>query len=85
VRNSLPVEGFRAENISGLKLSTEDRGSWDFLSRAVEERPHCVEVQAEAWVERWGVRMLAWVTARKVRTLPAESLRFPWQWQSAKG
>ena len=39
----------------------------------------------EARVERSEVQMLAQVTAIPVRTRDAERLRFPWQWQSAKG
>ena len=36
-------------------------------------------------VERVEVRMLAQVTARRVRSPPAERIRFPFQWLSGKG
>ena len=39
----------------------------------------------ELRVERAGVRMLAQVTAMRVKAPHAESPRFPWRWQSAKG
>ena len=73
MRNSSPVEEFRAEDLAGLKPTpaplwvqgsesnvvhcTEDREPR--LARLVGERSCCVEVKAEALVERQEVRMLA--------------------------
>ena len=44
-----------------------------------------VKAKGRPMLERCEVRMLAQVTAMKVKTLHAERPRFPWQCQSAKG
>ena len=59
MRNSSLVEGFRAENVTGLKPVTEAVALSDLFGGGVGERPACSEAIMEMVVERAGVRMPA--------------------------
>ena len=56
MRNSSLVQGFCAEDVTGLKSDTE--ASDDILNIVVGERSHCVEGIPRGVLERWEVRML---------------------------
>ena len=56
MRNSSLVEWRGADNVPGLKPSTE---AADARKRVVGERSHSCEVVSEGMVERWEVRMPA--------------------------
>ena len=82
MRNSSLVQGFCAEDVTGLKSATE--ASDDFIIM-VGERSHSVEGIPRGVLERWEVRMLVLVARRQVRILPAENLRFPGEGSSSQG
>ena len=83
MRNSLPVKKFGAEDLTGLKINTEDMGR-NFIP-SVGKRSSGTEAIAEAMVELGEVRMLARVTTMGMRYPHTENRRFPWQWLSSKG
>ena len=78
--------GLRADNSTGLKLSTE-AADWRVLREppVVGEHSVCVEVRPRGRVERTEETLPAQVAIKRVRTTLAESLRFPEQGQSAQG
>ena len=84
-RNSSLVERFRADNVAGLKPVTEAADPWTwftggrgaFHGRYTPDREDRYRAMEET--------LPAQVAIRRVRTPPAESLRFPEQGQSAQG
>jgi hypothetical protein len=82
VRNSSLVQGFCAENVPGLKHTTE---ALECHKDMVGE--HCIGVEAYREV-RWSLykRECQYeYTKRQVRILSAENLRFPGEGSSAQG
>jgi hypothetical protein len=86
VRNSSLVERDCAENVTGLKLGTETR---DFghlrVTGVVGERPASGEGVPARCVGVGGSENAGMSSANEVRTLIADSLRFPTEGQSASG
>ena len=82
MRNSSLVERDCAENVTGLKLGTETR---DLRKQVVGERPASGEGVPARYVGVGGSEDAGISSANEVRTLIADSLRFPTEGQSASG
>jgi hypothetical protein len=86
VRNSSLVERDCAENVTGLKLGTETRDFGQLrLTEVVGERPASGEGVPARCVGVGGSENAGMSSANEVRTLIADSLRFPTGGQSASG
>ena len=86
MRNSSPVERPCAENVTGLKSTTEAAVPVPILrNREVGERSQRVEVPTKVGMDCWEVRIQALVAIKVVRIHLAVSLRFPGEGSSAQG
>ena len=78
MRNSSLVKQFCAEDLPGLKHSTEAMG-FEINLGSVGERSKGGEGRPQGRLDRLEVSMPESVTKRQVKNLSAESLRFPGQ------